>query len=186
MRSHNICFNEEILKIIPKLSKLLLLIWSLSETINSQVRSWWPKGIKLFGRKVIYSIPENSNLLCSDLRTTQKLDKILLLVKWDVDLQLSRFLSGALFWMEFLCCIVSKTDCAKVKDVSCLPYLLAIRQGCSPFRTTQDLNQPCVILLWEFPKQPQESRSVLKDGSTFLGLFWNRKLSCSWINIACY
>ena len=28
MRGHNICFTEEILKIIPKLSLLLLLIWS--------------------------------------------------------------------------------------------------------------------------------------------------------------
>ena len=28
MRGHNICFSEEILKIIPKLSLLLLLIWS--------------------------------------------------------------------------------------------------------------------------------------------------------------
>ena len=28
MRGHNICFNGEILKIIPKLSLLLLLIWS--------------------------------------------------------------------------------------------------------------------------------------------------------------
>ena len=28
MRGHNICFPEEILKIIPKLSLLLLLIWS--------------------------------------------------------------------------------------------------------------------------------------------------------------
>ena len=30
MRGHNICFTEEILKIIPKLSLLLLLIWSLA------------------------------------------------------------------------------------------------------------------------------------------------------------
>ena len=28
MRGHNICYNGEILKIIPKLSLLLLLIWS--------------------------------------------------------------------------------------------------------------------------------------------------------------
>ena len=28
MRGHNICFIEEILKIIPELSLLLLLIWS--------------------------------------------------------------------------------------------------------------------------------------------------------------
>ena len=28
MRGHNLCFTEEILKIIPKLSLLLLLIWS--------------------------------------------------------------------------------------------------------------------------------------------------------------
>ena len=28
MRGHNICFNGEILKIIPKLSLLFLLIWS--------------------------------------------------------------------------------------------------------------------------------------------------------------
>ena len=31
MRGHNICFNGEVLKIIPKLSLLLLLIWSPGE-----------------------------------------------------------------------------------------------------------------------------------------------------------
>ena len=39
MRGHNICFIEEILKIIPKLSRLLLLIWSPDDTISCQCRT---------------------------------------------------------------------------------------------------------------------------------------------------
>ena len=38
MRGHNICFNEEILKIIPKLSLLLLLIWSSGTEAVLQIR----------------------------------------------------------------------------------------------------------------------------------------------------
>ena len=38
MRGHNICFIEEILKIIPELSLLLLLIWSLNVTLIYEER----------------------------------------------------------------------------------------------------------------------------------------------------
>ena len=54
---------------------------------------------------------------------------------------------------------------------------LAIRQG-SLFRTTQGLNQPSLFCYKSFQNNQKNLDPSLKDGSTFLGLFWNRKSSC--------
>ena len=76
---------------------------------------------------------------------------------------------------------ISRVDCTlgyKENEYLYRTYL-AIRQGFPLSRMSTNnqisLMQFCCNTSFTLPKQSQRSRSVLKDGSRFLGLFWKKK-----------